>query len=366
MNCSYFSPQLLSVSEAGQSGIGVKEQPWLVKPPHFFEGIEKARLLFGQLIAAAADDIALIPSVSYGIGTAAALVDIHAGDEILLLAEQFPSNVYPWFSLAERSQASIITVPRPADYDWTSAIRDAITEKTKVVALPQVHWTDGSLIDLFSVAKFCRQNGAALVIDGTQSIGAMPFFIQDIKPDFVVTAAYKWLLGPYSYGFMYVHPRYQNKQPLEHSWINRLDSENFAGLVNYKSEFLPGARRFDVGEKSNFALTPMVTAALEQILKWDVKRVQHSLALKTAELAHRLTQLGLRVIPEDNRAGHILGVRFPAGRTMPADIDQQLARADVYVSLRGNAMRISPHLYNTDKDIDALVDILAWNIDSTG
>jgi selenocysteine lyase/cysteine desulfurase len=352
------------VTATARDSIALKEQPWHIKPAHFFEETEKARLFFSKLVHAAADDVTIIPSVSYGISIATALLDLRAGDEILLLAEQFPYNVYPWISLAERTQSKVMTVQRPSDYDWTSAILQAVTARTKVVALAKVHWTDGSLVDLHAISARCRQAGIALVIDGTQSIGAMPFSVPGIQPDFLVAAAYKWLLGPYSYAFMYVDPAYHDREPIEHNWINRLESENFAGLVSYKKEYQPGARRFDVGEKSNFALTPMMTAALEQIVQWDVHNIATSLAHKTAELASRLTKLGLTVIPEDKRAPHILGVRFQDGKTMPAGIDKQLARANVFVSLRGNAIRISPHLYNNDADIDALVEVLSGSIKS--
>jgi len=177
-----------------------------------------------------------------------------------------------------------------------------------------------------------------------------------MKPSFLVTATYKWLLGPYSFGFLYVRPDLQNKIPLEHNWINRKNSEDFGGLVNYRDEFQTGARRFDVGERSNFALMPMVVAALRQIHEWGVPQIQASLSVLTGKLASGALELGLNVAPAEKRAGHLLGIRFPKG--LPDGILQSLAEKNIFVSLRGDAMRISPHLYNDERDISRLLSIL--------
>src|SRR5207302_9711371 len=119
--------------------------------------------------------------------------------------------------------------------------------------------------------------GAALVVDVTQSLGASPLNVTDVQPDFLVSAAYKWLLGPYSLGFLYVAPQHRQGTPIEFPWINREGSEDFAQLVNYRSTFQPGARRFDVGVKSNFILLPMAIVALQQILQCGVAMIDMTL-----------------------------------------------------------------------------------------
>lgn len=359
-NCAYFAPQMHKVREAGYLGVSRKDHPWKIGPEHFFNESELARGLFAALIEASPDDIAILPSVSYGIGVASALVEIKAGDEIVVLEDQFPSNVYSWLELARTKQGRIRTVKKPADFDWSKGVLETINERTAVVALPNVHWTDGSLVDLEKVGEACRKSGAALVLDVTQSLGALPFSVKQVRPDFLVSAAYKWLLGPYSMAFMYVNPEYQHKRPLENNWLNRKNSEDFAGLVLYRDEFQPGARRFDVGERSNFALMPMAVAALQQITEWTVSEIQQTLSVMTESLAEQAAELDLSVIPHAKRGGHILGVRFPKG--LPEGILQRLAEENVYVSLRGNAMRIAPHVYNDDRDLEKLVDVLAKSL----
>ena len=356
LNCAYLSPQLRSVTEAGHKSVSGKENPWLLTAPDFFTLTEQTRSLFAELIEARADDIAFIPAVSYGVSVAAMNVKVEANQVVVVLEDQFPSNVYPWRELAREKGAELKTVARPEDDDWTKTVLSHIDENTAVVAVANCHWTDGSIIDLVKLGRRCKEIKAALVIDATQSLGALPFSVSEVQPDFVIAAGYKWLLGPYSLGYMYVRPDYHDGIPLEHNWINRKNSEDFAGLVNYRDDFQSGARRFDVGERSNFALMPMAFAALKQIRDWQVPEIAATLSAVAAEIAQRATALGLNVAPSHLRAGHLLGIRFPEG--VPTDLVERLSRNQIYVSVRGNSIRISPHLYNTEHDIERLFKTL--------
>lgn len=344
---------------AGEQGMARKARPWLVSQADFFTESDAVRGLLARMIGARPDDVALVPSVSYGIAQAAAALkpSLKPGSEILVLADQFPSNLYTWRALADEIGARMVTVPRPADDDWTAAVLAALTSRTAIAALVHNHWTDGGLLDLAAIGAACRAQGAALCVDATQSLGALPFDVQAIDPDFLAVGGYKWLLGPYSYGYLYVAPRWQQAQPIERNWINRAGSEDFARLVDYRDDFQPGARRFDVGERSNFALAPAAKAALELLLHWGIENIQATLAAQTAAIAARAAdEFGLGSAPAHRRAGHFLGLRF-AG-TPPADLPARMAAAQVYVSIRGPAMRVTPHLYTTPDDIDRLFAVL--------
>ncbi|MDX2271789.1 MAG: aminotransferase class V-fold PLP-dependent enzyme [Cyanobacteriota bacterium] len=356
LNCAYMSPLLTAVREAGQQAVARKSSPWQIRPHDFFEEAEQARGLFAQLIGATPDDIALIPAVSYGLAVAAQNLKLKPQGSMLVLAEQFPSHVYPWRRLAERQQAKLFTIPRPPDQDWTAALWERIGDSTTVVAIPHCHWTDGGWIDLVAIGERCRQVGAALVLDVTQSLGALPLDVAAIQPDFLVCATYKWLLGPYSMGFLYVAPPHQQGQPLEEGWIARQGSENFACLVDYQDAYQPGSRRFDVGERSNFALLPMVITALRQILTWQVSEIATTLGSLTHKLAMGVAERGLITAPAHQRANHMLGIRFPDG--LPADLMERLAQERVYVSQRGSSIRVSPHLYNDLTDIERLLHLI--------
>jgi len=249
-----------------------------------------------------------------------------------------------------------VSVARPADGDWSAAILARLDERVAITALPHCHWTDGGLIDLAAVAARCREVGSALVIDATQSLGALPFDLAAIQPDYLVCAGYKWLLGPYSVGYLYVAPRWQDGAPLEHNWIGRAGSEDFSGLVAYEDTYQPGARRFDVGERANFGLLPVSIAGLEQLLAWGPSAIAETLAARTARIVARAGALGLGTLPEHLRAGHFLGLRFAGG--VPAGLPERLAEEHVYVSLRGDSLRVTPHLYNNDADVDRLFSVL--------
>ncbi len=356
-NCAYMSPLMHKVVAAGQQAVTLKAQPWQISPPDFFRTPERARELFARLINAQADDIAMVPACSYGTATAARNLPVAKGQTLVVLQDQFPSNVYPWRELAAEQGAEVVTIPRGGNDGWTPRILEAITEDTAIVALPHCHWTDGSLVDLEAVGQHCRRNGAALVLDLTQSIGALPFDVGAVQPDFAVAAGYKWMLGPYTLGFLYVAPQHQDGRPLEHNWIARQGSEDFAGLVDYKFDFQPGARRFDMGEGANFIALPMLVTALEQLLQWGVPEIQATLSAKTAEIAERAAPLGLRASDPSLRAGHFLGLGFPG--EVPEGLPERLGREGVYVSVRGQSMRVTPHLFNNEADLERLIRALA-------
>lgn len=357
LNCAYMSPIPRASREAGQAAVARKSRPWEIAASDFFDEAEVARSLFAELIGADADGVALVPSASYGIGVAAANLSPRADQHILVLAEQFPSNVYPWQDLAQRSGAALVTVPRPPDDDWTTALLERIDERTAVVAVPHCHWTDGGLVDLARVGERARAVGAALVVDATQSLGAYPLDLARAQPDFLAVAAYKWLLGPYSTGFLYVAPHRREGRPLEQNWIARMGSENFSGLVDYADAYQPGARRYDIGERANFALLPMVIASLRQLLEWGVANIQQTVGELTGQIERETRRLGLEPVPAERRVNHLLGVRSP--RPLPPDLIARLAAQRVYVSVRGQSIRVSPHVYNTEADIQRFVAAMA-------
>lgn len=222
--------------------------------------------------------------------------------------------------------------------------------------MPHCHWTDGSIVDLVRVGEAARAVGAALFVDATQSLGAAPLDLAAVRPDFLVAGGYKWLLGPYSVGYLYVAPERLAGVPLEHNWITRAGSEDFTRLVDYADDFAPGARRYDVGERSNFALVPMAPAAIEQLSAWTVPVIASTISALTATIAAGAQDLGYAVAPQSLRGPHLLGLRRVAG--LAPDIAARLSANRVYVSVRGDSIRVAPHVYNTPADVERLLDAL--------
>lgn len=363
LNCAYMSPLMKQVEEAGIRGVRAKRSPQLIKPDHFFEESETLREAFAQLIHAPdPKQCVIIPSVSYGMATVARNLPLNSGDEIIVAGEQFPSNVYPWRRLAEDHGATIITIPLPEAFEgrgrkWNEAILDAITERTALVSLGHIHWADGTLFDLKAIRSKSREAGAWMTIDGTQSVGALPFDVQELQPDALVVAGYKWMMGPYSIGMAYFSEAFNEGVPLEENWINRYESQKFSNLVNYNDSYQPGALRHEVGEHSNFTLVPMLLAAIRQLNEWGPQHIQDYCRRITAPAVSRLREAGFLIEEDHHRSHHLFGIRLGADHDMEA-IQTRLSEAKVLVSYRGDSIRVSPNIYNTEEEMGLLADLL--------
>jgi selenocysteine lyase/cysteine desulfurase len=278
------------------------------------------------------------------------------GDSIVLMEEEFPSNVLPWRRVAQETGAGVRTVPTPRDGDWTAAILAELERGARVAAISPCHWTNGSRLDLAVIGRACRDAEIALVLDATQFLGAAPIDLAAVDPAFLVSAGYKWLLAPYGFGLAYVAPRWRGARPLEETWLARTGAENFAGLVNYSDTYMVGARRFDVGEKCTATLLPGAIAALEQISDWTVAGIGESLAAINRRIQGRLEALGFTLPPAAQRCPHMFGAQLPDG--VSGDIVGGLRQRGVYVSQRGSAIRFAPHLHVTETDIEQLLAAL--------
>lgn len=357
------SPLLKEVEKAGIEGIRRKKNPAGLAAEEFFTGSKKLRAEFAKLIKTSEHErIAVIPSASYGLATVAKNIKIDSSHNVIVSAEQFPSNVYAWMRLCEENKAELRTVKPPVSLKdrgkiWNQRILEAIDKGTKLVALGHVHWADGTKFNLVEIRKRTRDVGALLIIDGTQSVGALPFDLNKIQPDALVCAGYKWLLGPYSIGLAYYGACFDGGKPIEESWINRKFSEDFAGLVNYQNEYQPKSLRYEMGERSNFILTPMMTAALKQINLWKPDSIQKYCAKITHEPIQQLRQAGFWIEDEDFRGHHLFGVRFSKDVDLEK-IKLKLKKNKISVSVRGDAIRISPNVYNTENDLLKLVKVL--------
>lgn len=357
------SPLLKSVEKAGKMGIERKRNPFAISADDFFSGSEPLRKEYAKLINVKDPKrIVIIPSVSYGLATVAKNTRLQAGDKIIVAAEQFPSNYYPWQRLSMETKAVIQAITPPDQLTsrgkvWNERILEAIDSKTRIVALGHVHWADGTRFDLERIRKRTRDVGALLIIDGTQSVGALPFDVQKIQPDALVCGGYKWLMGPYSMGLAYYGEHFDNGQPIEENWINRRESENFAALVNYKSDYQPGALRYEVGEHSNFILVPMMLEALKQINQWKPENIQTYCNKISKSAIKDLRQRGYWIEEEDSRGHHLFGVRFP-GNISIDQVKEKVKARKISVSFRGDSMRVAPNVYNEAKDFDRLLDAL--------
>lgn len=366
INCATRGPFSKAVVEAGITSI---EQftPFIhtIKPEDFFEGAWRVRELFGTLVKADKERIAIVPSVSYAMAIVARNLHrkpgLKAGQHVLLMEDEFPSDVYAWERVCQELSLETKTVPMPQGdvigEEWNARFLEAINENTALVVVPHVHWQYGIRFDLEKISQRAKEKGVLLVVDGTQSVGALDFDVEKIQPDMLVSAAYKWLMGPYGMGLAYFGAFFDDGIPLEESWMARQDSHLFYKLTEYQPDYRPKAYRYNVGEHSHFIQMPMLEVALKEKLEWGCETIQAHCKELWEKPIRQLSEKGVRFEPNTVRAHHLVGVRLPH-TTHALQIQRALQQRKVIVAARGQGIRVSPHLYNTPEDMQALVDTL--------
>ena len=366
LNNAYMGALPRAVRDAGTAALERRSVPSRISARDFFDPAEKARALCAALVNADAERVAFVPSVAYGMGIVARNLSARAGQNIVLLGDQFPSNVYPWRRFAGVEQR-VVRAPITSHTDparlreraaaWNDALVAAIDRNTALVAIEQAHWTDGTLFDLDRVAARCRETGAAFVIDATQTAGAMPIDFTRIRPDALVVHSYKSMLSNYGLGFAVFGDRCADGEPLEEHWMMREGSDDFARLVDYAEPYAAGVRRFDTNLRASPVMIEMLTAACELLLAWQPARIrEYLLAIEARPLA-RLVHEGFGVLDADRRAANIFGIVLPAGLE-PEAVRAALAQRRIHVSVRGASVRVAPHVCNDEADLDRLADAL--------
>ncbi len=340
LNCAYMSPLLKSVEEKGIEGMLKKRNPTSIKPVDFFTGVVGVREKFGQMVHCAPLQVAVMPSVSYGMNSVIRNIPYHSGQHALTISEEFPSCYYTAKRWCDENGAELRVVIRNEDIpekarDWNDRILEAIGPDTAFVVMASVHWMNGTKFDLEQIGNRCREVGARLIVDGSQSVGALPMDVKIFNIDALICAAYKWLMGPYSTALAYIHEDFNDGVPLEESWMTRPDSERFDRLTNYVEGYKPGAVRYDVGQSSNFILVPMLDEALRQLLEWGAGDIQEYARVLSEPLIRFFRDRGSKVEDDAHRAHHLMGLPLPPG-TNGEELVSELQSRSVFVSLRGS------------------------------
>jgi selenocysteine lyase/cysteine desulfurase len=360
LNAAYMTPQPRVVLEAAIRGATRRAQPWRISPSDFFSNVEKLRTAFARQVGCAADNIAIVPSAGYGVSCAANNVPTRQGGVILAMQDQFPSNYYAWRRRALASGAGFHVVAREPGQTWAEALLAAIDrlgDRIDVATLEGHHWATAAGVDLDAVTAALRGIGARVILDLTQSIGACPVDIGRLAPDFMVTAGYKWQFCPYGVAFLYVDDRYFDGAPIEESWMARAGAEDFSRLAEFTDLYQPGARRFDMSEKSSFSNIEGALAALEKLAEWGIATIAETLSATNGRIAGILARHGFETSAPGAGAPHFQGARLPA--TDPRKLAARLTGNGVYASVRGDFLRVAPHLYTDDEDLARFDEVLA-------
>jgi selenocysteine lyase/cysteine desulfurase len=356
LNAASYSPLPIRTLEAGRAAVLRKGTPWTLEASFAGQQHERARVAAARLINAEASDVALIPSISYGVATAAKILPIARGSRVIVLEDDHSSPVLEWHTRAEAEGFTVETVRQPGDGDWTSAVLESIARPGPPVSLASI--SSGGLIDIDKVGAALRQHGAAFLIDATHGVGVLAMDVTRLDPDFVIFPTYKWLLGPYGRAFLYVAKRHQGGIPLEQTASGRRNVRADNAVYFTDVSYVPDARRFDMGERDHFISMEMASIGMEMMADWGAVAIVQRLAMLTERIEAGVRGISGVHVPEPHlRAPHILSLAFEGG--MPAGLVEGLASEGVHVAPRLGRMRISPHVYNDEADVDRFVEVLA-------
>jgi selenocysteine lyase/cysteine desulfurase len=359
LNAAAWGPLPLASQEAGRAGVGRKGQPWKLAGDFAIGQYERTRRAAAALIGADPADVALISSVGYGVASAGKILPVARGSRVLVLENDHTSPVLEWHSRAEAQGFTVEVVAQPADSDWTAAVLEAVERKgaapLALVSISSVHWSDGGALDMPRIASAAKRQGAALLVDATHDAGMRPIDVKTLDPDFLIFPTYKWVLGPYGRAFMYVAKRWQNGVPLEQIAAARKAVSAEDTIYFRDTSYREDARRYDMGERDQFISMEMASIGMEMMAGWGTAAIGERVTMLTNRLAEGLGNLGVRMPDARVRAPHILCLTFLGG--MAPDLPQRLAAENVHVAPRLGRLRVSPHVYNDEEDVDRFIDV---------
>ncbi|MGB6445983.1 MAG: aminotransferase class V-fold PLP-dependent enzyme [Xanthobacteraceae bacterium] len=343
LNAASYTPLPLATLEAGRAAVGRKGRPWLIDNDFAAQQYSRTRQAAARLIRADAADVALIPSISYGVATVAKIIPVPAGSRVIVLHDDHSSPLLEWLTRARDGAFTVDTVQGPNDHDWTSAVLSTIERAgaapVAIVSISSVHWADGA---------------------ATQGAGVLDLDVCALDPDFVVFPTCKWLLGPYGRAFIYVAKRHQGGIPLEQTSYGRKAVRAEQDVYFTDTDYVTDARRFDMGERDHFISMEMASIGMEMMADWGAEPIATRLGALTERLAQQLgdaTRAGRISFPASEvRSPHILSLGFPGG--VPKGLTESLAAQKIYVAPRRGRLRVSPHVYNDDADIDRFAQAL--------
>ena len=346
---------------AVQAAIEWKKFPHQMPESVYFDLPNRVRASLAKLIGGKPDEIALTTGATGGLLAVAQGIDWKPADEVLIARGEFPAHFTTWLPLAAARRLQVKIVQPRGRFITADDFLAEMGPKTRLVSASLVRFDDGARLDAPRVAEACHAVGAWLLLDASQCAGAMPMDVGALGADFLVSAGYKWLLSPFGTGFAWTRGELIERMRVgPFYWMALEGAEQFHTLSQGEYKLGPGARRWDSPETASFFNLSAMDASLEFLLRVGVETIwQHNRRLME-ELITRLP-LDRCVLASPREADTRGPYACVAARTheKTAALYQQLQAANVIVSLRENALRVAPHLYNTERDIDRLRSVLA-------
>jgi cysteine desulfurase / selenocysteine lyase len=325
-----------------------------VKNEHRWEErANEVRALCARLVGAGADEIAFVRNTSHGLGLIAEGLPWATGDEVAVCTElEYPSNVYPWLHLADRGVVTRAIEPRDGGVT-PSAVEAAITARTKLVAVSSVQYATGHRTDLDAIGAICAARNVLFCVDGIQSVGAAEIDVKRSKIHFLSADSHKWMLGMPGIGFLYVDRAVIDRiRPVLVGWHSTTDAWNFDRA---HFELRRDVVKLEEGSPAYTGIWGL-GATVELLLEVGIKQIATRISELVALADRRLRDVGCETWPRaEDRAGIVTCV--PRGDVRA--VHERLCASDVSVSLRRGRIRVSPHVYTLDDEIEKLVDVIS-------
>ena len=362
LNCAFKAPLLRSAEEAAIKALIRERNPVDISTDDFFQVTSEVRESFAQLVNCTPGNVVIIPSTSYGFSSVLNNIAAKQNGNVITIQDEFPSGYFSLRRWSEKNQNELVIVRPDRDLNligenWNQKILDAINENTSIVLISSVHWMNGLKFDLKSIGEKCRKVNAKFIVDGTQSVGALPMDVKEYKIDALICASYKWLLGPYSVGLAYISEQFNNGTPLEESWMNRTNAKNFSTLTEYETAYQADASRYNVGELSNFILMPMLNESLQQLIIWNPKEIQNYSKKLIKPLFDFLSGMGIETESENYFSNHLFALKLPP-EINPNELKENLLKYNIFISNRGESIRTSVNVFNDEHDIAELISAI--------
>ncbi|GAB2503758.1 aminotransferase class V-fold PLP-dependent enzyme [Arenimonas alkanexedens] len=360
LDCAAQGPRLRAVQDAAMAAMELSARPWNPPPVLPQDLREQLRQRLGRLFDDDAEGVALVPSAAYGLTTAARNLALAAGDEVLVLEGQFPSNLLCWQQRCAEVGASLRGVRRESGQGWTEAVLAAIANspRLRIATLPQVRWDDGAVLDLDRICAALQARDIARVLDLSQSLGVLPVDLARWRPDFIASVGYKWLLGARGLACLWVAPRWRMQGlAIENHWLARDAGDQWRFALAPTTPYAAGARRYDAGGLDGLVPLAMALAAIDQVLDWQPAHIATALAQCTGALDDGLAQAGLSEWKTPHHAPHLTALRPPADRLEAVFV--ALKQARIACTNRYGLLRIAPHLHVAPADMARVVEAAA-------
>ncbi len=361
LDASSQGPLPLAASRAGREALRLKEQPWRITSATYLSAVAEARGLLGRLLGAREESVALVTGAGAVVNAVSRGLELSEGDEILLARHEFPSNDLPWRWLARRGvRLRLVEPDHPTGAVSAARLAAEVGPRTRVVAFAHVSYLHGARIDPGPVVEAARRVGALTVVDGSQAAGALPFDFGASGVDVYAASAYKFLLGPYGAGLGLFSAQALDRIGVgDVNWWTVKGAEDFNRLSGIAIEMKPGAQRYDAHEPASFFNLLPLAESLRLLLEATPAEVQARARAVTDRILERLPAgLGPASPLGGPERSHILCLRAATPAETQAAHERLLA-ARVQTALRGDRIRVSPHLYSAAEDADRLVAALA-------